>query len=245
MNADRMCVVVPAWNEVGRLPGGAFSTFLESVESIDLCFVDDGSTDGTFAALEEVAHRHPSRVTVLRHDINRGKAEAVRTGLRWSASRGYVVAGYLDADLAAPLDTAVCLREVLQSSPTLVLVIGARVKLLGWRITRSDRRHYLGRVFATFASLALGLPVYDTQCGAKAMRLVPEVVAQLETPFLSRWLFDVELIARLRDAVGSVRLREVPLAVWEDPGNSSVRWTDFLRAPLELWKIRRRYPPPG
>ena len=40
-------------------------------------------------------------------------------------------------------------------------------------------------------------------------------------------------------------LREVPLPRWEDPGGSSVGLAAFLRAPLELWRIRRRYPPRG
>ncbi len=237
-----MSVVIPAWNEATRFPVDAAARFLNAVDSVDLCFVDDGSTDGTIGVLEHFAASHTDRVTVLRNDMNQGKAEAVRRGLLWSADQEYPIAAYLDADLAAPLDAALLLRDTLESEPTLALAIGSRVKLLGWRITRSERRHYLGRVFATFASITLGLPVYDTQCGAKALRLTPAVVGQLQAPFMSRWLFDVELIARLRDAVGADYLREVPLKVWEDPGGSSLRLPDFLKAPLELWRIRRRYP---
>lgn len=240
---ERAVIVVPCYNEARRLDLPACTAFLQLHAATDLCFVDDGSTDATPALLRRLADAFPGRVQVLRHLRNGGKGEAVRTGLQRAAADGYPVAAYLDADFAAPLEAALGLFTVLRERPELAMAIGSRVKLLGWRITRSERRHYLGRVFATFASLTLDLPIYDTQCGAKALRLVPEVVAQLEAPFLSRWLFDVELIARLRDAVGSARLREVPLTVWEDPGGSSLRWTDFLKAPLELWRIRRRYPP--
>jgi glycosyltransferase involved in cell wall biosynthesis len=238
----RSVIIVPCFNEARRLDVAAFGAFLSHTDAIDLCFVDDGSTDATPGMLEGIAAAAPDRVRVVRQPRNGGKGEAVRSGLQWASREGYAMAAYLDADLAAPLDAAAELFAVLVDRPELAMAIGSRVKLLGWRITRSERRHYLGRVFATFASITLGLPIYDTQCGAKALRLMPDVVAQLEAAFLSRWLFDVELIARLRDAVGAARLREVPLAVWEDPGGSSLRWTDFLKAPLELWRIRRRYP---
>jgi glycosyltransferase involved in cell wall biosynthesis len=238
----RPVIVIPCFNEARRLEVDTFRFFLQQPATADLCFVDDGSTDATLGMLQTLAAAAPDRVQVLRQVRNGGKGEAVRAGLQHAAAEGYAVAAYLDADLAAPLDAALGLFDLLGDRPELAMAIGSRVKLLGWRITRSERRHYLGRVFATFASITLGLPIYDTQCGAKAIRLVPEVIAQLNTPFLSRWLFDVELIARLRDAVGAERMREVPLAVWEDPGGSSLRWTDFLKAPLELWRIRRRYP---
>lgn len=240
-----MALVIPAWNEAKRLNDAAFLAFVQSQDVMDLHFVDDGSRDETPTRLAALAAAAPGRIRVQRLADNRGKAEAVRTGLVAAIADGYPLVGYLDADLAAPLETALLLRDVLVGMPAVSMVLGSRVKLLGWRIRRSEKRHYLGRVFATCASLALALPVYDTQCGAKAMRGSPALAAALEAPFLSRWLFDVELIARLRDAVGADALRELPLPRWEDPGGSSVGLKDFVRAPLELWRIRRRYPPRG
>ncbi len=240
-----MAVVIPAWNETQRLRDNPFHEFVAAQTSVDLRFVDDGSTDDTPARLAVLATRYPGRIQILTLSKNRGKAEAVRLGLLAAISEGYPLIGYLDADLAAPLDAMLTLREALIKAPQLELALGSRVKLLGWSIRRSERRHYLGRVFATFASLALGLPVYDTQCGAKAMRASPAVENALAMPFLSRWLFDVELIARLRDGAGADTLREVPLARWEDPGGSRVGFMAFVRAPFELWRIWRRYPVEG
>lgn len=240
---DRVLVVVPAWNEAHRLPRDAFLTAVRALPSVDLLLVDDGSTDDTGALLRSMADQAPGRVDVMTLARNGGKAEAVRLGLLEARRRGYAVAGYVDADLAAPLDSVVLLRAALDADSARLLVIGSRVKLLGWRIERSALRHYLGRVFATCASLALALPVYDTQCGAKLLRLDDRTAHLLDHPFLSRWLFDVELIARLRDTAGASASYEVPLPVWRDGGGSSLRLGDFVRAPFELWAIRRRHPP--
>lgn len=237
----RLGLVIPAWNEAARLQPAAFLAFVDRQDVADLWLVNDGSTDGTGALFDALHQEAPTRIHVLHLATNGGKGEAVRAGLQAVFSAGVPLAGYLDADLAAPFDAALLLREQLLADPALSLALGSRIKLLGWQIHRSERRHYLGRVFATMASLTLGLSVYDTQCGAKVLRAGPAATAALATPFLSRWLFDVELLARLRDA--GAAMREVPLPVWEDPGGSTVRGRDFLRAPLELWRIRRRYPP--
>ncbi|MEO5800454.1 MAG: glycosyltransferase [Gemmatimonadales bacterium] len=241
MNDARLALVIPAYNEARRLHPEAFVEFVTAQDVVDLRFIDDGSTDNTAALLDAMRDLAPGRIHVLRLPVNGGKGEAVRRGLHDALEEGYSLVGYLDADLAAPLQSALLLREALLADPGLALALGSRIKLLGWRITRSERRHYLGRIFATCASLVLGLAVYDTQCGAKAMRGGAAATAALEAAFLSRWLFDVELLARLRDAGGA--MREVPLPVWQDPGGSSLRLRDFLRAPLELWRIWRRYPP--
>jgi putative flippase GtrA len=155
---------------------------------------------------------------------------------------GAEYAGYFDADLATPLEFSAEFVETLDKHPDLDFVIGARVALLGRTITRKASRHYIGRLFATAASLVLALPVYDTQCGAKLLRVTERSRSLFEKPFGSRWIFDVELFARYLSVYGSRDgLYELPLMRWTDVGESKVKWHDFMRAGAEMAAIYRAY----
>ena len=129
---------------------------------------------------------------------------------------------------------------MLLGRPELDGVLGSRVRLLGRQIERRGTRHYLGRVFATFASLVLGLPVYDTQCGAKLIRVDDALGDALANPFRSRWIFDDELIQRLSGYATrplAERLEEYPLRRWTDVDGSKLGAGDMLQAPLELLRL--------
>ncbi|MCA9536840.1 MAG: hypothetical protein KC593_24325, partial [Myxococcales bacterium] len=146
-----------------------------------------------------------------------------------------------------PLDELPAFVETLVARPDVDMVLGARVALLGRRIDRKLYRHAYGRVFATAVSQLLSLEVYDTQCGAKLFRVNSHLQAVLERPFLSRWIFDVEILARYvarYEAEGlevADRVVELPLRVWTDVAGSKVGVADAARAFVELGRIGRRY----
>lgn len=209
---------------------------LGQVPGIRLLLVDDGSTDGTPLVLERICRTIPGKARVLRLDRNQGKAEAVRLGLLEALDAGSDFVAYLDADFATPGDEMVRLLRLLQDGRTQV-ALGSRVALLGAQIERKASRHYLGRFFATFASIVLRLPVYDTQCGAKAFRASAALSRTLEEPFHARWAFDVELIGRLlANGLSSGDFVEVPLRRWVDVGGSRLRPVHF---PILGWELLR------
>jgi glycosyltransferase involved in cell wall biosynthesis len=230
-------VVIPCFNEARRLDSGRFTTFAQSSE-LKLLFVDDGSADETAEILAEMAVRCPDQLEFLRLDSNSGKGEAVRIGLLAAIAQGAAIAAYLDADLSTPLDEIERLIEAVEREEVDV-VLGSRVALFGHDIRRSLTRHYLGRLFATAASISLGVHVYDTQCGAKAFRVSPALRQALDQPFGSRWAFDVELIARLLASKPDPRFLEVPLKQWVDVGGSKLSSAQMLRAGLDLLRLRR------
>lgn len=238
----RCVFVVPCYNEAARLDRDAFRRFVASRGDVDLLFVDDGSTDDTRAVLRELAAGNAARVAVLGLNRNGGKGEAVRRGMLAAVDDGAAVVGYWDADLATPLDEVDAFLAELRSRPDADAVIGARVRLLGRTIERRLVRHLGGRCFATAASMVLRLPVYDTQCGAKLFRAGPTLEAALGRPFVSRWVFDVELLGRLaalNEGHPHGGIVELPLTTWADVAGSKVGPRDAAGAIVELARTAR------
>ncbi len=233
--------VIPCFNEEKRLDRTRVAAFA-SDPRVSLVLVDDGSRDGTRAVLEEVSAAVPGKIDVLALPNNRGKGEAVRAGLLHALERGARMVGYADADLSTPPDELLRLQDELEAAD-LDLVLASRVLMVGRRIERKATRHYLGRVFATFAANILRTGFYDTQCGAKLMRDSAALRLALATPFISRWAFDVELLGRLltgdQDVPGiSVeRMREVPIEEWIDKPGSKVDFRGMSASLVDLGRI--------
>lgn len=243
-----VCVIIPCYNEARRLETTKFIAFLKAHAGIALLFVDDGSVDNTLEVISKIAEECPQSAFVLKADRNRGKAEAVRRGIVHALDQfNPAVVGFWDADLATPLESILEFMGVLDSRPEIEMIFGSRVQLLGRHVQRKAIRHYLGRIFATAVSLMLQLKIYDSQCGAKLFRVKPLVRQVFAEPFLSRWVFDVEILARYlrqfrpmnRDLAGVIY--EYPLERWVDVAGSKVHPADFFVAFWEVLKIRGRY----
>jgi len=239
----RTHIVVPCYNEESRLPRQQFLDFVGDKANADLhfTFVNDGSTDGTMGLINEMAKLRPEQIAGLDLRVNGGKAEAVRKGmlhvLGQSGLEREDYVGFWDADLATPLETIPSFVRVMDTTPKVEMVFGARVALLGRDIRRKADRHYLGRIFATLASLVLDLSIYDTQCGAKLFRATDDLRTALSSPFSSSWIFDIELIARFikqkRAGPGPACeevIYEYPLETWHDVAGSKLGFTEKVKA---------------
>ncbi len=239
------CIIIPCYNEANRLPVAAFEAYWQQHPDVRFCFVDDGSTDQSRGLLERLQATYPKQVEALILPKNGGKAGAVRAGMLHVAQTAQAdFIGFLDADLATPLSAIQDLEVRLSAQPSLDLVMGSRIKFLGTNIQRNPFRHYAGRVIATLISNILKLGVYDTQCGAKLFRR--GVVASLfADPFLSPWLFDVEVLARLIRQYGRAdfqsHVAEMPLRQWIEMDDSRIQLSYYFKLWYELYRISRAY----
>lgn len=235
-------IVVPCYNEADRFAPRHFIDHCRTQSNLSFIFVDDGSTDATFEVLSRTASQAPVQMSVLRLERNSGKAEAIRRGVSEAFRKPVELIGFWDADLATPLHNIEEFAKILERS-SVQLAIGSRIRLLGRKVERHGFRHYTGRGFATIAALALRLPVYDTQCGAKIFRANAIFAEVFSEPFQLGWSFDVEMIARLSRIVRQNGLDpedlvvEVPLQEWTDTPGSKLRASHVPRIAWEVCRL--------
>ncbi|MCL2027878.1 MAG: glycosyltransferase family 2 protein [Bacteroidales bacterium] len=238
-------IIIPCYNEEKRLPLDKFKAFVEQHTDCSLLFVNDGSKDNTLRVLNRFAEEHPV-IKVLDLPKNSGKAEAVRQGILHAIDSSPTpdFVAFYDADMATPAEDLYAMIELIKAKPYHA-VIGSRILRLGGNIERTFMRGIASRIFANVASRTLrGLRIYDTQCGAKIFRTS---VAQLifEKPFITNWIFDVELFARMIKQYGMEaiyeKVYEFPLTAWHDVHGSKIKKMDFFRQILDMYKIKKHY----
>jgi glycosyltransferase involved in cell wall biosynthesis len=225
--APCLSVVVPAYNE-GATLAAVVEKLLQLPRVLEVVVVDDCSSDST----PEVARRlaaGDARVRVARHERNRGKTEALRTG--FALTRGEIVI-VQDADLEYdPAEIPLVILPILNDRAD--VVYGSR-----FLVRRATRvlyfYHYLGNKFLTFLSNALtNLNMTDIETGYKAFR--GEIIRNMRITS-SGFGFEVEVTAKV--AKLGCAVYEVPISYYGrtyDEGKK-IGLRDGLQA---LWLILR------
>lgn len=231
MTRPRWSVVIPAFNEARRLPrylDEVITYFERRGEAYEILVVDDGSHDGTSAAVRAVAADH-SAVRLLRSDRNRGKGASVRRGML-AAAGAYRL--FADADGATPIVELERLEAALAAGAD--VAIGSRA-LGDPSVSVRGRRHRLlaGRLFNRLVG-RLGLSgIADSQCGFKAFTAVAaeSLFGRLRSEGFG---FDVEVL--MQAAAAGYRVVEIPVN-WTDQAGSKVRI--LWNGPGMVWQIVR------
>jgi dolichyl-phosphate beta-glucosyltransferase len=237
-------LVVPCYNEEYRIDENAYFDFLTTHPDYLLIFVNDGSTDNTRQVIDQILSR-VDNIAVLTCSGNIGKAETVRYGVLHALENyeaRYI--GFIDADLSTPLVEIPSFEKEIEKNEGISIVLGSRVQMLGKDIQRNLLRHWISRFIATIICKVLDEPVYDTQCGAKLFSY--RVAGPLfKERFLSKWLFDVEILARHKKITGDAQFRstviESPLSQWTERKESKLHYSHILRILIDLYRINNRY----
>jgi dolichyl-phosphate beta-glucosyltransferase len=222
-------ILIPSLNEAHRLPYTLRRTieYLEAQPySSSVVVIDNGSADQTS---DVVVRRWSDRVPVLLTGCAQpGKGAAVRRGLLTSRAR---FVGYMDADLATPIETLDIVMPLLEDFPA---VVGSRwVSGAAFAKRQPAHRIVTGMMFRALANRVLP-GVTDTQCGFKFFDgdLARTVARRLR---IDGFAFDVELLRAIVDT--GVPVKEIPV-VWSDREGSTLRaLRDGTRAAADVFRI--------
>lgn len=237
---NKTACLFPFYNEEHRLNMAVFREVFSGNTNVDFWLLNDGSTDGTLTLLNQLASEF-LHVQVLDSPDNLGKAEVVRRGMikAVESDKRYENIGFLDSDFATPYYEFDRLRNLMDGS-NYDLIWGSRVKLKGWNIQRNVVRHWFSRIILTLINVLFKLEIYDTQCGCKLYKR--QVAAEVfSKPFVTKWLFDIEVFVRYKRWSSEERMFEVPLVEWTEIKGSKIKMKDFLLVPFNILKLWWNY----
>jgi len=226
----KVSFLIPAFNEAGTI-----ATVVEQVQALpfekQLIVVDDGSTDGTAAILDDLA-AEAGNLVLLRQE-NRGKGAALRAGIPYVDGDVVVIQ---DADLEYdPADVPVLIEPILDGRAD--VVYGSR--LSGGRPQRAYLFwHRVGNRFLSLATGALfNTTLSDMETGYKAFRA--DVLASLE---LRESGFGIEPEITGRICKQGLRIYELPVAYYGRTygEGKKITWRDGLKALWVLVRVRLR-----
>jgi len=216
-------LVIPVFNERDSLR--QLITEIDAVsktltERVEVVFVDDGSTDGSWGEIQQLANSD-ERVRGLRFRRNFGKAAALQAG--FAEARGETVFT-LDADLQ---------DDPAEIPDFLAALRAGKDVVSGYKKTRHDPWHkvFPSRVFNWLVSTATGVKLHDHNCGYKAYRV--EVVREVKL-YGELHRFVPVLAAAKGFRVGERVVNHRPRTF----GKSKYGWRRFVKGFLDLWSVR-------
>lgn len=201
-------------------------------QEIEICFVNDGSTDTTAQILKNIAN-HPN-IVLINLEKNTGKGAALRAGF---AAAGGEILAFTDADLPYGLEAITRMAETLKKD-SLAFIYGSRAHAQSVVQQGYGPVRRLGRVFFS-SSVRLFLPIAsaDTQCGIKMFsRPLAEAVVKLSV--LNRFAFDMELF--LIAKINSFPSAPFPVSLTHRSESSVHIVLDTLRMLIDIIRLRIR-----
>jgi len=224
----KVSVLIPVYNEVSTL-----ARVVERVMAVDMekevLIIDDGSTDGTWEVIQELATRWPGVVKPLRHERNRGKGAALRTAIPHITGEVVITQ---DADLEYdPTDYPRLLAPF--ASPEVQVVYGSR------NLQRNPRSSWTfywgGRLLSWLVNLLYGARITDEATGYKAFRADLFRSLQWEADGFE---FCPEVTAKILRR--GIRIHEVPISYRprSHEEGKKIHWRDGIVAVWTLVRYR-------
>ena len=231
----KVSLCIPLYNEekILRATMDELSFYMKGRfgEDYEIVYIDDGSSDGSLAILNEKKDEH---TRIVSYQPNRGKGCAVRTGVL-SAEGETVI--FTDCDLAYGTEIIGAFFDQMQKSPELDALIGSRSLHPEGYEGYTFGRKLLSKGYLRFLSVYGGLKLSDSQSGIKAFRReTAQRVFSLAT--VDRFAFDLEIILLTRRFGG--KIGEYPVKIINHRPSTIHFFKDSARMLRDVRKIKKR-----
>ncbi len=230
MTTPFLSIIIPAFNEEGRLPrtlGHIFSFLDKQPYTSEVVIVENGSSDHTLELARQFAQSRPNLIVI--HNEQRGKGNAVRHGILRARGEYRFIC---DADLSMPIE------ETLKFLPPMLndfdIAIASREAPGAVRYNEPSYRHLGGRAINFIIRLLILPGLNDTQCGFKCFRAdVAEDIFQQQT--LNGWSFDIETLYLARRK--KLRVTEIPIHWYFDADSKVNAVRDAMNMISDIFRI--------
>lgn len=234
MDIQSVSVVIPAYNEGGRIATGLgeLARYLElKFPRFEIIVSDDGSNDDTVEKIKQLAQIH-RQILLISHFPNRGKGFAVRRGMLRAANEAVL---FTDADLSTPVEEIeIALAQLARGFPVVIASRRHPDSVIARR--QNLARELIGRTFNALVRLVTGVPYRDTQCGFKCFTrsAAQEIFSRAR---IDGFTFDVEILMIAR-AMGYA-VKEIPVRWSNAPGSKVRPLRDLVTIAWELTQLVR------
>ncbi|UCE03451.1 MAG: polyprenol monophosphomannose synthase [Candidatus Latescibacterota bacterium] len=228
----RGLVIIPTFNEIDNITR-IVPDILSQDPGLDVLVVDDGSPDGTAAAVRSLPEMG-ERIHLLERSHKMGLGSAYIAGFHWAIAEGYPLVFEMDADFSHNPES---LPEFLAAIEGADLVLGSRylngITVVNWPL----RRLFLSVGANVYARIVTGLPVKDCTGGFKCFRREVLEALPLERIRSDGYSFQIEVNWYCWKR--GFRIREIPI-IFEDRriGVSKMSRRIIWEAALLVWKLR-------
>lgn len=227
-------VIIPTYNEKENiLP--LITEIFRQVPETEILVVDDGSPDGTGAAVRDFMKTN-SKVHILENAGKGGLGKAYLQGFGWALGQGFESCIQMDADFShRPQD----LKKVVQALNSHPFVIGSRYITGGGTANWSWYRKLISRFGSLYSRLILGYPVQDWTGGFNGWRATVLRSLDLSSVRSEGYSFQIEM--KYRAVQKSFTPLEVPILFEERrEGASKMSLAIVIEAFYRVWQIRFR-----
>ena len=221
--SERVIALIPVLNGAGSIAGVIRGCLAHCAQVV---VVDDGSSDGSGDVAKQAG------ATVLRHDVNRGKGAALKTGFQWAVEHGVDGVITLDAD-GQHLPDEIPRFVAAHRETGADLIIGGRAHLFGEMLPRRRRAN---RFSAWSISVASGHKVTDSQSGFRFYS-----TALLRKVRLSTDGFDMESEVIVRAGRHGFKIVTIPIGLGFVDGQSTSHYKPLKDTLKITWTVIRAF----